>query len=77
LTSFPENPACLISKPRFALDIPLLAGKIHTQQNILFRVLPPVAVHNHHVPDSVCPYTFQTDSLEKKEDIKLCKTAFG
>lgn len=46
-------------------DIPLLAGEIHTQQDVLLRVLSPTAVYNHHVPDSVCPHTLQTDSLEK------------
>lgn len=56
----PESPSCLAASS----DLPLLAGEVHSQQDVLLGVLPPVAVHHHHVAHAVAPHALQTHGLQ-------------
>lgn len=48
------------------LDSPFLTGEVDSQQDTLFCVLAPTAVHHHHVPDALRPGTLQAHSLDKR-----------
>lgn len=56
----PESPSCLAASS----DLPLLAGEVHSQQDVLLGVLAPVAVHHHHVAHAVAPHALQTHGLQ-------------
>lgn len=56
----PESPSCLAPSS----DLPLLAGEVHSQQDVLLGVLPAAAVHHHHVAHTVGPHALQTHGLQ-------------